>query len=84
MQRIVADSFSFTCTQNVLLYFEVTVWDLHFLVKLAIKLCGLNILKVLSHEKLDERLQLAQPSPSFPDWWQCGKHDKDLLIGVAK
>lgn len=84
MQRIVADSFSFTCTQNVLLYFEVTVWDLHFLVKLVIKLCGLNILKVLLHEKLDERLQLAQPSPSFPDWWQCGKHDKDLLIGVAK
>ncbi|KAL9976050.1 hypothetical protein ACROYT_G013284 [Oculina patagonica] len=40
--------------------------------------------EVLPHEKLDERLQLAQPSPSFPDWWQCGKHDKDLLIGVTK
>ena len=40
--------------------------------------------KVLTSEKLDERLQLAQPSSSFPDWWQCGKHDKDLLIGVAK
>lgn len=40
--------------------------------------------EVLPHEKLDERLQLAQASSSFPDWWQCGKHDKDLLIGVAK
>lgn len=40
--------------------------------------------EVLPHEKLDERLQLAQPSSSFPDWWQCGKHDKDLLLGVAK
>lgn len=40
--------------------------------------------KVLTNEKLGERLQLAQTSSSFPDWWQCGKHDKDLLIGVAK
>ena len=46
--------------------------------------CHYLCLKVLPHEKLDERLQLAQPSSSFPDWWLCGKHDKDLLIGVAK
>ena len=44
----------------------------------------INVHRFLPHEKLDERLQLAQPSPSFPDWWQCGKHDKDLLIGVTK
>lgn len=40
--------------------------------------------QVLPHEKLEERIQLAKPSSDFPPWWECGKHDKDLLIGVSK
>ena len=52
--------------------------------EVSVKNFGCDFLQVLPHEMLEERLQLAQPSSSFPDWWQCGKHDKDLLIGVAK
>lgn len=40
--------------------------------------------ETLSHPQLDERLELCQPSADVPDWWICGKHDRDLLIGVAK
>lgn len=40
--------------------------------------------EILPHPELDERLTLCQPSIDLPDWWQCGKHDKDLLIGAAK
>ncbi|KAK3733995.1 hypothetical protein QZH41_009861 [Actinostola sp. cb2023] len=40
--------------------------------------------EVLTHEELDERLQLAQPSSDFPDWWIAGIHDKDLMKGVIK
>ena len=51
----------------------------------TIALCILILLfQVLQHEKLDEHLALAQSSPDFPDWWECGKHDKDLLLGVSK
>ncbi|RWS09516.1 Kismet-like protein [Dinothrombium tinctorium] len=39
---------------------------------------------ILTHPELDERLQLCQPSIDLPDWWVCGQHDKDLLIGAAK
>ncbi|PHT96462.1 hypothetical protein BC332_34612 [Capsicum chinense] len=39
---------------------------------------------ILPHPLLDERLKLCQPSADIPDWWVPGKHDKDLLIGVAK
>ena len=41
-------------------------------------------LEVLNHPQLDERLKLAQITPELPSWWRCEKHDKDLLIGVAK
>lgn len=27
---------------------------------------------------------MCQPSLDLPEWWECGKHDKDLLIGAAK
>jgi len=38
---------------------------------------------ILTHVMLDERLKLCQPSADLPEWWQPGKHDKDLLIGAA-
>jgi len=34
--------------------------------------------------KLEERLKLCQPSNELPEWWQPGKHDKELLLGAAK
>lgn len=40
--------------------------------------------QVLRHPLLGERLQLCRPSLYLPVWWECGKHDRDLLIGVAK
>lgn len=40
--------------------------------------------EALTHPQLDERLKLCQVSADVPDWWIPGKHDKDLLIGVAK
>ncbi|XP_062400632.1 chromodomain-helicase-DNA-binding protein 6 isoform X4 [Sardina pilchardus] len=40
--------------------------------------------QVLRHPLLGQRLQLCQPSLYLPVWWECGKHDRDLLIGAAK
>uniref|UniRef100_A0A8C2K8C8 Chromodomain helicase DNA binding protein 6 n=1 Tax=Cyprinus carpio TaxID=7962 RepID=A0A8C2K8C8_CYPCA len=40
--------------------------------------------QVLRHLLLGARLQLCRPSLYLPVWWECGKHDRDLLIGVAK
>lgn len=40
--------------------------------------------QVLRHPLLGSRLQLCRPSLYLPVWWECGKHDRDLLIGVAK
>lgn len=40
--------------------------------------------EILTHPKLDERLKLCVTSADMPDWWIAGKHDKDLLLGVAK
>ncbi|XP_050399765.1 chromodomain-helicase-DNA-binding protein 9 isoform X2 [Patella vulgata] len=40
--------------------------------------------EILFHPKLDEHIQLCQPSFDMPSWWQCGKHDKELLIGAAR
>ncbi|XP_069035741.1 chromodomain-helicase-DNA-binding protein 6 isoform X2 [Lepisosteus oculatus] len=40
--------------------------------------------QVLRHPLLAERLQLCRPSLYLPVWWECGKHDRDLLIGAAK
>lgn len=39
---------------------------------------------ILPHPMLEERLKLCQLSADVPEWWIPGKHDKDLLIGVAK
>ncbi|PIO22612.1 hypothetical protein AB205_0185820, partial [Aquarana catesbeiana] len=40
--------------------------------------------QVLNHPQLNERLKLCQPSLDLPEWWECGKHDRDLLVGAAK
>ncbi|NWH76764.1 CHD6 protein, partial [Piaya cayana] len=40
--------------------------------------------QVLRSPQLHERLKLCRPSLYLPVWWECGKHDRDLLIGTAK
>jgi len=40
--------------------------------------------QVLSHPQLHEHLILCQPSYELPDWWECGRHDGELLRGVVK
>lgn len=40
--------------------------------------------EILPNPELDERLKLCQHSIDLPDWWVCGKHDKDLITGAAK
>ncbi|XP_057590494.1 chromodomain-helicase-DNA-binding protein 7 isoform X2 [Hippopotamus amphibius kiboko] len=40
--------------------------------------------QVLHHPQLAERLKLCQPSLDLPEWWECGRHDRDLLVGAAK
>lgn len=40
--------------------------------------------QVLPHPLLSERLKLCQPSQDLPEWWDCGRHDKDLLLGASK
>merc|ERR1712087_222838 len=40
--------------------------------------------EVIIHPNLDERMLLALETQDLPDWWVPGKHDKDLLFGVAR
>ncbi|CAH1277583.1 CHD7 [Branchiostoma lanceolatum] len=40
--------------------------------------------EILPHPQLEERLKLCLPSHDLPDWWESGKHDKDLLIGMSR
>ncbi|CAJ1071406.1 chromodomain-helicase-DNA-binding protein 7 [Xyrichtys novacula] len=40
--------------------------------------------QVIPHPQLSERLKLCQPSADLPEWWECGRHDQDLLLGAAK
>ncbi|XP_057666138.1 chromodomain-helicase-DNA-binding protein 7 isoform X2 [Diorhabda carinulata] len=40
--------------------------------------------EILTHPKLDERLRVCLTSADMPEWWIAGKHDRDLLLGVAK
>ena len=41
-------------------------------------------LQVLTNDKLDERLLLCKAASDMPEWWIPGKHDKDLIQGVAR
>ncbi|XP_071490043.1 uncharacterized protein [Diadema antillarum] len=40
--------------------------------------------QILPHPELDERLKKCRPSMELPDWWELGRHDKDLIIGVCR
>ena len=40
--------------------------------------------EIVLHPNLDERLLLALDNHDLPEWWIPGKHDRDLLLGVAK
>ena len=39
---------------------------------------------VLVHEKLEDRMLLCEAAVDMPEWWIPGKHDKDLIQGVAR
>lgn len=36
------------------------------------------------HPKLDERLKLCENNLDTPDWWEPGKHDRELIRAVLK
>ena len=40
--------------------------------------------EIVTHPNLDERLLLALDNQDLPEWWIPGKHDRDLLFGVAR
>ena len=40
--------------------------------------------QILHNPLLEERLKLCRPSSEMPEWWICGLHDKDLLMGAAR
>ena len=40
--------------------------------------------EALNHPHLDDRMLACEPACDLPDWWIPGKHDKDLLQGVAR
>lgn len=40
--------------------------------------------QIVVHPELDNRLKQCHPQSDLPDWWENGKHDKDLLLAAAK
>ena len=40
--------------------------------------------EIITHPKLDERMLLCSDAEDLPEWWIPGKHDRDLLAGVAR
>ena len=40
--------------------------------------------EIIAHPKLEARMLLCLDAQDLPEWWVPGKHDKDLLSGVAK
>ncbi|XP_055711038.1 chromodomain-helicase-DNA-binding protein 7 isoform X3 [Phlebotomus papatasi] len=40
--------------------------------------------ELVKHPKLEERVYLAQNNYDTPDWWESGKHDRELVRAVLK
>jgi chromodomain-helicase-DNA-binding protein 7 len=40
--------------------------------------------EIAKHPKLDERLKLCENNLDTPDWWESGKHDRELVRAVLK
>lgn len=40
--------------------------------------------EIARHSKLDERIKLCENNLDTPDWWEPGKHDKELIRAVLK
>uniref|UniRef100_A0A6B2EIQ7 Putative snf2 family dna-dependent atpase n=1 Tax=Phlebotomus kandelakii TaxID=1109342 RepID=A0A6B2EIQ7_9DIPT len=40
--------------------------------------------ELVKHPKLEERVFLAQNNYDTPDWWESGKHDRELVRAVLK
>ncbi|CAH2294634.1 chromodomain-helicase-DNA-binding 8 isoform X1 [Pelobates cultripes] len=40
--------------------------------------------QVLCHPLLPARLSLCRPDPELPEWWESGRHDKELIEGAAQ
>ncbi|XP_075068208.1 chromodomain-helicase-DNA-binding protein 8 isoform X3 [Mixophyes fleayi] len=40
--------------------------------------------QVLCHPLLPARLSLCRPDSELPEWWESGRHDKELLEGAAR
>ncbi len=40
--------------------------------------------EVVTHSKLASRMVKCEQALDLPKWWINGKHDSDLLLGVAK
>ncbi|XP_056383780.1 chromodomain-helicase-DNA-binding protein 8 isoform X2 [Hyla sarda] len=40
--------------------------------------------QVLCHPLLPARLSLCRSDPELPEWWESGRHDKELLEGAAR
>lgn len=40
--------------------------------------------EINKNSRLDERLQLCNKNLDTPDWWEAGKHDKELIKAVLK
>lgn len=40
--------------------------------------------EIVKHPKFDERLKLCENNLDTPDWWESGKHDRELVRAVLK
>lgn len=40
--------------------------------------------EIARHPKLEERLKLCENNLDTPDWWESGKHDRELIKAVLK
>lgn len=40
--------------------------------------------EISKHPQLEERLKLCKTNADTPDWWEAGKHDKELIAAVLK